>query len=114
MYQKWPNKIFLTANFVFSHDGHFGLEWGGGGQEAGVHPLLLLGTAILILPCLTIVLHRKTHFQLCTGACPYGQPSPPSPASPPLHAPAAAAGGLAPGAAAAAGGMRRVCVLMRL
>ena len=30
VYQKWPNKIFPIANYVFSHDGHFGLEGGGG------------------------------------------------------------------------------------
>ena len=30
VYQKWPEKIFPMANFVFSHDGHFGLQgWGG-------------------------------------------------------------------------------------
>ena len=26
--QKWPDQIFPTVNFVFSHDGHFG-GWGG-------------------------------------------------------------------------------------
>ena len=32
MYQKWPNKIFPVAKFVFSHYGHFGLGgWSRGG-----------------------------------------------------------------------------------
>ena len=30
VYQKWPDQIFPFVNFVFSHDGHFGLEGGGG------------------------------------------------------------------------------------
>ena len=30
-HQKLPDKIFPTVDFVFSHHGHFGLEWGGGG-----------------------------------------------------------------------------------
>ena len=25
VYGKWPDKIFSTVNFVFSHNGHFGL-----------------------------------------------------------------------------------------
>ena len=29
VYQKWPDKIIPTVNFVFSHDGHFGLDPGG-------------------------------------------------------------------------------------
>ena len=41
---KWPDKIFPFVNFAVSHDGHFGLEGGGGG-------LLLRCRAILILPC---------------------------------------------------------------
>ena len=48
VYQKWPDKIFLTVNFGFSHDGHFGL--GAGGGLGGVPPRLLRCTAILILP----------------------------------------------------------------
>ena len=32
VYQKWPDKTFPMANFVFSHDGHFGLEGGGGSR----------------------------------------------------------------------------------
>ena len=49
VYQKWPDQIFPTVNFVFSHDGHFGL--GGGVQGGGVTPPLLLQcTAILIVP----------------------------------------------------------------
>ena len=39
VYQKWPNRIFPTVNFVFSHDGHFGL--GGGGVEGLQGGLLL-------------------------------------------------------------------------
>ena len=35
VYQKWPDQIFPVANFVFSHDGHFGLDGGGPG---GVTP----------------------------------------------------------------------------
>ena len=31
VYQKWPDQIFPIVNFVFSHDGHFGLGRGGGG-----------------------------------------------------------------------------------
>ena len=45
VYQKWPNKIFPLVNFVFSHDGHFGLE-----ARGTPHPR----TAILILPCLRV------------------------------------------------------------
>ena len=51
--QKWPDQIFPMVNFVFSHDGHFGLE-GGGGSRGGYPPLLLRCTAILILPCTQI------------------------------------------------------------
>ena len=29
VYQKWPDQIFPVVNFVFSHDGVFGLEGGG-------------------------------------------------------------------------------------
>ena len=28
--QQWPDQIFPTVNFIFSHDGHCGLEGGGG------------------------------------------------------------------------------------
>ena len=35
MEQKWPNQIFPAVNFVFSHDGHFGLGQGGGGLGGG-------------------------------------------------------------------------------
>ena len=42
VYQKWPDKIFPTVNFVFSHDGHFGLgqgcPGGGGGSSYGCQP----------------------------------------------------------------------------
>ena len=31
VYQKWPDQIFPIVNFVFSHDGHFGLGSGGRG-----------------------------------------------------------------------------------
>ena len=38
-YQKWPNKTCSVANFVFSHDGHFGLDRGGGPPSScGVRP----------------------------------------------------------------------------
>ena len=36
VYQKWPDQIFPVVNFVFSHDGHFGL--GGGGVVQGGYP----------------------------------------------------------------------------
>ena len=42
------NSLPPFVNFLFSHDGHFGLE--GGGGPGGVPPLLLRWTAILILP----------------------------------------------------------------
>ena len=35
--QKWPDKIFPTANVLFSRDGHFGLE-GGGSRGGGGDP----------------------------------------------------------------------------
>ena len=35
VYQKWPGKIFPTANFIVSHDGHFGLGGRGGGRSWG-------------------------------------------------------------------------------
>ena len=38
VYQKWPDQIFPTVNFVFSHDGHFGLGGGGGGTILGYPP----------------------------------------------------------------------------
>ena len=41
--KKWPDQIFPTVNFVFSHEVHFGP---GGGT-----PLLLQCMAILILAC---------------------------------------------------------------
>ena len=49
-YQQWPHRTFPVDTFVFSPDGHFGLE-GGGGGAGGAPPLLLRCTAILILPC---------------------------------------------------------------
>ena len=49
VYHKRPNKKFPIVNFVFSHDGHFGLE-GGGGSTGGTPRLLLRCTAILMLP----------------------------------------------------------------
>ena len=42
MYQKWPDQIFPTVNFVFSHDGHFGLGRGGGGFGGGPPPWFLI------------------------------------------------------------------------
>ena len=54
VYQKWPNRIFPIVNFVFSHDGHFGL--GGRGP-----PPLLRCTAILILPCPRTLRHCGAH-----------------------------------------------------
>ena len=36
VYQKWPDQIFPIVNFVFSRDGHFGLE--GGGSGGGGYP----------------------------------------------------------------------------
>ena len=41
VYQNWPNQISPIVNFVFSHDGHFGLE--------GVGGLLLRLSAVLML-----------------------------------------------------------------
>ena len=41
MYQKWPDQIFPIVNFVFSHDGHFGLGRGEGGFGGGVPPPLV-------------------------------------------------------------------------
>ena len=41
MYQKWPDQIFPIVNFVFSHNGHFGLGRGGGGFGGGVPPPLV-------------------------------------------------------------------------
>ena len=38
---KWPDQIFPIVNFVFSHDGHFGLGRGGGGFGGGVPPPLV-------------------------------------------------------------------------
>ena len=35
VYQKWPNQIFPTVNFVFPHDGHFDGGGGGGGFQGG-------------------------------------------------------------------------------
>ena len=40
VYQQWPDQMFPMVNFVFSHDGHFGLE-GGGGGPGGQPPFLL-------------------------------------------------------------------------
>ena len=37
VYQKWPDQIFPLVNFVFSDDGHFGAE-GGGGPGRGTRP----------------------------------------------------------------------------
>ena len=51
VYQKWPNQIFPIVNFVFSHDGHFGLG-GGGGLGEGVPPSPpLLGFVYTDMPC---------------------------------------------------------------
>ena len=39
VYQKWPDQSFPTVNFVFSHDGHFGLGHGGKPPSSnGVQP----------------------------------------------------------------------------
>ena len=35
VYRKWPNQRFPFVNFLFSHDGHSGLEWGGGASRGG-------------------------------------------------------------------------------
>ena len=68
VYQKWHDKIFPMVNFVFYHDGPFGLGgwheamvlscrplaaplvWGPGGPGGGGYPHLLWFTAILLLP----------------------------------------------------------------
>ena len=42
VYQKWPDQIFPSVNFVFSDYGHFGLGRGGGGVGGGVPPPLLV------------------------------------------------------------------------
>ena len=48
VYQKWPDKIFPILNFVFSHDGHFGLEGGGGVLGGGGwHKALVVGSVSL-------------------------------------------------------------------
>ena len=55
VYQKWPDKIFPMVNFVFSHDGQFGL--GGGGLARGhVVGLVVIGGAhwpLAIVHCQT-------------------------------------------------------------
>ena len=38
---KMARPVFPTANFVFSHDGHFGLGRGGGGLGGGPPPLVV-------------------------------------------------------------------------
>ena len=38
VYQKWPNQIFPFVNFVFPHDGHFGLGGGASGSSYGSPP----------------------------------------------------------------------------
>ena len=48
--RKWPDRMFPLVNFVFSHDGHFGLGGRGVGPGGGSPPLLLRCTAIRILP----------------------------------------------------------------
>ena len=48
VYQKWPDQIFPIENFVFSHDGHFGLGRRGGGFGGGPPPWVLI---ILKKPC---------------------------------------------------------------
>ena len=45
--QKWPNQIFPDANFVLSHDGHFGLEGGGPGGGGGAGLLLRLSAVLM-------------------------------------------------------------------
>ena len=52
VYPKWLDKIFPITNFVFSHDGHFGLEGGGGGRR-GVAPLLRRTS-----PCICLCVSR--------------------------------------------------------
>ena len=79
VYQKWPDQIFPIVNFVFSHDGPFGL--GGGGVQGwgwhkvrggGVPSLLRWCTAILVLPLGGGVGSKGTH-----------RPSLPAPPAPP-------------------------------
>ena len=50
VYQNWANKIFLIANFVFPHDGHFGLGGGGSRGGGGTRTPLLLRCAAILLP----------------------------------------------------------------
>ena len=39
--KKWPDQILPIVNFLFSHDGHFGLR--GGGGYGGARPAPALG-----------------------------------------------------------------------
>ena len=52
VYQKWPDQVSPTANFVVSHDGHFGLrgQGGSGGKGGGGLFLRLLAVLMLALP----------------------------------------------------------------
>ena len=43
VYQKWHDQIFLIVNFVFSHEGHSGLEGGG----VGTRPRYLEGVGVV-------------------------------------------------------------------
>ena len=47
-YQKWPDQIFRIVNFVFPHNGHFGLGGGGPGRGGG---LLLWLSTVLVSGC---------------------------------------------------------------
>ena len=40
--QKWPDNIFRTVNFVFSHDGHFGRGRGGSRGGGGPLPMVVI------------------------------------------------------------------------
>ena len=47
VYHKWPDQISPIANFVFSHDGPFGMGRGGGGPPCSsllIKPMPACGT----------------------------------------------------------------------
>ena len=52
VYHKWPDKIFPTINFAFSHDGHFGpgAEGGGGSSDVQWCTAILIPTPPLFPP----------------------------------------------------------------
>ena len=65
MHQKWPDKIFPIANFVFSQNSHFGLAGGSNPPPPMVYGYSNTSLGVPV-PLQDDILHRPTK-PLCNG-----------------------------------------------